>query len=805
MSDERNVPGITPIPSRDEILEFIRSSPHPVGKREIARAFNLRGAGKIELKAILKEMMEDGVLDRDYRKNVKAQGEMPSVAVLDVTGRDVDGELIATPANWNEKGLAPSIVIAPGRPHDKEPVPGIGNRILARMSKAQDAYDYEARVIKILGKGEKRILGVFQKTGSEARVTPVDKKARDEFIVQRGDYKDARNGDLVWTEIARGNQRRGGIKAVRVVEVLGPAMAARSVSLIAIAEHGIPMDFPDKAVEEAEAAKPVSLGRRTDLRHLPLVTIDPPDARDHDDAVYAEKDSSPRNEGGYHVFVAIADVAHYVKPDSALDREAIKRGNSCYFPDRVVPMLPEALSTDLCSLKEGVDRACMAVRMTFDKNGKKISHEFVRGLMRSAASLSYKQAQDAIDGKADEKAGPLLDAVLKPLYAAYAVAKKGRDRRAPLELDLPERRIEINDAGQVERISLRERFDAHKLIEEFMIQANVCAAESLEKKRMICMYRVHDTPSDDKVDALSEFMKAADIPFSRGQTLLASTFNRVLEKAKDTAQMEVVNMMVLRSQSQACYSPDNLGHFGLNLARYAHFTSPIRRYADLLVHRGLIRALDLGEDGLDDETIEQFEEIGKQISDTERRAMLAERDSTDRYLAAYMSERLDTEQEGRISGVTRFGLFVSLTETGADGMIPMRTLGSEFFHHDESRHALIGERTGSVYQLGMKVLVRVVEAAPVSGGLRFELLEVDDQAPPLMGGLPNSTKSRRGKTVRSRTTTKARPGSRDSRENPKHKAKTTKPSKIQRKKAAISKVSKKKKAKKKGNAKPRAM
>jgi ribonuclease R len=476
-------------------------------------------------------------------------------------------------------------------------------------------------------------------------------------------------------------------------------------------------------LREAEDAKPATLAGREDWRALPLVTIDPPDAKDHDDAVHAEPDPDPNNKGGYLVTVAIADVAFYVRPGSALDRDALIRGNSVYFPDRVVPMLPERISNDLCSLVPGEPRGALAVRMVIGNDGRKHSHSFHRILMRSAAKLNYAQAQAAIDGRPDDTTGPLLDPILKPLYEAYAVVKRARDERDPLDLDIPERKILLKPDGTVDRVIVPERLDAHKLIEEFMILANVAAAEMLEKKTLPLIYRVHDEPTLEKVHNLQEFLKTLDLPFAKSGALRPALFNRVLAQVKGHDSEPLVNEVVLRSQAQAEYSSENYGHFGLNLRRYAHFTSPIRRYADLIVHRALIRGLGLGEGALPEtETVETLSEVAAQISVTERRAMKAERETADRLIAHFLADRIGATFQGRISGVTRAGLFVKLSDTGADGLIPIRTLGTEYFNYDETRHALVGTRSGAMHRLGDVVDVRLVEAAPVAGALRFELL-----------------------------------------------------------------------------------
>jgi ribonuclease R len=667
--------------------------------------------------------MADEELIAGSRRKLTRPGVLPPVTVIEITGRDQDGEFFARPTTWDdEHGPAPRILMVEGK-REQGPTAGIGDRVLARITAlgADADYPYQARTIKRLPRTTRSLLGIFRalKDGRGV-IDPIDKKQLKEWTVSRGATGDAESGELVRFEVTR--SARYGVPTARVVECLGNPEAQQATSLIAIHAHGIPDTFPPAAIAEANAAKEAKLGRREDLRHIPLVTIDPSDARDHDDAVRAEADPNPKNRGGWVVIVAIADVAHYVTAASALDKEARKRGNSAYFPDRVVPMLPERISNDLCSLKEDEPRPCLAVRMIFDKDGRKRSHRFFRGLMRSAAALSYEQAQAAIDGRTDETTGPLLDTVLRPLWGAYASLQIAHNERAPLDLDLPERKILLDDKGQVRSVVTPPRLDAHRLIEEFMIAANVAAAETLEAKRSPLIYRVHDAPSEEKLAALGEFLATIGLKLPKSGTLKPAQFNRILADTRATPTAELVGEVVLRSQSQAEYSPHNFGHFGLNLRRYAHFTSPIRRYADLIVHRALIRALDFGAGGLTDVEMGELEEIAAAISDTERRAMAAERDTADRLIAAYLADRIGAEFPARVSGLVRTGLFVRLMETGADGFVPASAIGHEYFYHDEVRQALVGEDSGLAYQLGDPVEVRLVEAIPTAGALRFDML-----------------------------------------------------------------------------------
>lgn len=713
---------------REAVVEAIKLGEGQFGKREIARALKLKGTeAKWALKDALADLEADGQITRNSDKTYTLAGALPAVTVVEITDRDTDGELLATPVRADR--TAPLIRLAPGEGAGGkgQTALGIGDRALVRLS-PDDEGGYEARLIKRLGQSAHKILCVLRKPSSgPMRLQPVDRRSRHELVPAKGEADKAEDGDLVLCQIAR--ERRHGLKTAEIVEVIGDATGPGAGSIIALYSHGVPQGFSETEQREADTVKPAKMKDREDLRDLPLITIDPDDAKDHDDAVWAAPDDNPKNEGGWQVIVAIADVAVYVTPGSALDRGAFKRGNSVYLPDRVVPMLPERLSNDLCSLREHEERPCMAVRMVFDKQGNKTGHRFLRGWMKSAAKLSYTQAQAAIDGGDGGPANALLDEVLKPLWGAYFAAREARARREPLEIDAPERRVRVGPDGKVAGVEVRERFDAHKLIEEFMIQANVCAAETLEKHKTPLIYRVHEQPSKEKIEGLAAFLPTVGLKWTRGERVQTGRFNQLLKQAKASEHYETINEVVLRSQSQAVYDTDNQGHFGLNLDRYAHFTSPIRRYADLTVHRSLIRALKLGSDGQSDEERSKLDVIAEEITHAERRAMAAERDAVDRFIALYLSDKIGSEFAGRITGVTRFGLFVRLHETGADGLVPISTLGQERFEHVEAEHALVGLETGTRFRLGMSATVRIEEAQPVTGGLLLDILTPGEKGP----------------------------------------------------------------------------
>ena len=723
---------MTRIPTKDEILDWISANPTLNSKRDIAKAFGIKGAARIDLKRLLKELEAEGHLEK-RKRSYSDPDRLPPVSVLQVKGPNADGDLFARPLEWHGEGVEPIVLIIP---RASDPALGEGDRILARLTVVQkEDHNYEARLIRRIGTNPRRVLGVFRKGAEGGRIVPIDKAASTEWMVPEAGRHGARDGELVEAEQA-GPKSRMGLPRARIVERLGDPSAPKAVSLIAIHQHGIPDSFPDDAIAEADACKPMGLKGREDLRDLPLITIDPADARDHDDACYAHADDDPKNPGGYVVWVAIADVAGYVRPGTALDREARNRGNSSYFPDRVVPMLPDRLSGDLCSLHEGVPRACIAVRMQLDQDGNKIGHRFVRGLMRSVASLNYAEVQDAIDGNPNDRTEPLLENVLKPLYAAHDLLAQARLVRQPLDLDLPERKIVLSDEGKVISVDFRERLEAHRLIEEFMVLANVAAAETLIAKRSPLVFRVHEEPSPEKLEALRETAQAAGYSLAKGQVLQTRHLNQLLAQVEGTDDAELINLTTLRSMTQAYYSPENFGHFGLALAKYAHFTSPIRRYADLIVHRALIKAHGWGKDGLEVAEIDQLEQTATHISETERRSMMAERDTTDRYLAAYLSERVGTEMEGRINGIARFGAFVKLDETGADGLVPIRSLGREYFHFNREEGTLMGSDTGLIIAIGQRVTVRLVQAEATTGGLELELLSIDDKAIPVSRARP---------------------------------------------------------------------
>ncbi len=712
------------LPSRDAVRQFIREATGRVGKREISKHFGLTVEHRHGLRELLKSLSDEGDVAPAGHRRFTSPGRLPDSLVVVITGTDRDGDAIARPTVWEGEGKPPMVLMAP-EPKGK-PALAPGERVLARI-RPIGAGKYEGRTLKRINETPGRVIGIFHKTERGNRIQPTDKRSKAEWTVPAGEENGAEEDDIVLATPMPSTAF--GLKPVRVTEVLGKLGDARSVSLLVIATHDIPTEFPEAALSEARAAKATQLGARDDLRDIPLVTIDGSDARDFDDAVFAEPHAH-----GHRLIVAIADVSHYVRTDSALDRSAWLRGNSCYFPDRVVPMLPEELSNGWCSLRPDEDRGCLYVEMIIGSDGRKTRHRFGRGLMRSVARLTYEQVQETHDSGAE------THLPLKSLYDAFNLLLAARTERGTLDLDLPERKVTLGEDGKVASIAPRPRLDSHRLIEEFMVLANVCAAEELERLVRPCMYRVHAPPTDEKLDNLRTFLRQFDVSLPAGNQIHPRDLDHVLKTVAGTEHAQMINEVVLRSQSQAAYSPENIGHFGLALGKYAHFTSPIRRYADLLVHRALISGLKLGDGGLTAEEMARFPDTAEHITATERRAALAERDAIDRYLAAFMADKVGEIFEARISGVTRFGLFVTVTGSGASGLVPISSLPDDFWMHDEATQTLSGRRTRLVFHIAQEVEARLSEASPITGGLMFSIL----QGIPQSARLPSSRKAPSG-------------------------------------------------------------
>lgn len=718
MTTRKNDPRNQTLPTKADVLAYIQKSTSRVTKRDLARAFNIRGTDRPLFKSVLKELEQDGVIDRGGKRRFAETGRLPDVAILDAIKISEDGELLALPVNWETKNAPPTIFILPSK--DVRESIGVGERILAKLKLTEDGV-YEARPIRKLTGGPRQVLGITEKTDHGGLlVRPVNRKERNLINVDRKHTLDAGHGELVLVNLDSGGRR--GFAKGRVVERIHQSGIENTLSLIAIHSHGIPHDWTAAALEEANACSAADLGNRTDLRDIPLVTIDGEDARDFDDAVWAEPDHDENNQGGWHLIVAIADVAWYVKPDSALDRAAFERGNSTYFPDRVVPMIPEALSNGWCSLRPDEDHPCLAVHMWIDSQGKLIRHKFIRGLMRSKARLTYEQVQAATDGQTNSVTEPLLDSVIKPLYGAYSTLDRARRNRGALALDLPERKILVDEHGQMTGVLPRPRLASHQLIEEFMVLANVAAAQTLQRASAPGLYRVHESPDPERVTNLRTALQSMDLKLSPAGSIRAKDFNAVLSAVKNDPAESLINTMILRTQSQARYEPENLGHFGLALSQYTHFTSPIRRYSDLIVHRSLIRVAGLGVGALK-ESDSNLQDVAEHISMTERRSSGAERETVDRFTAAFLTDRVGATFTGRVNGVSRFGLFITLDETGADGILPLKRLPSDYYEVFEDIHMLAGRNSGMAFSVGDLITVTLSEADAMTGSLAFNYVD----------------------------------------------------------------------------------
>jgi ribonuclease R len=724
------------LPSREQIVEFIQASDKPAGKREIAKAFGLKGEERIALKRLLRDMAEEGLID-GKKTAFHRMGGVPKVTVLRVVDVD-EGEAVAIPDAWQPDDGAPPprLRMVESKRHAALKV---GDRVLARTE--ETGRGWTAHPMKKLPARGEGLLGVVELDGSgKPWLAPTDKRVRNSSPI--ADLGGAEPGQLVLAE--PGRTPRSGVK---VVEVLGDPLAPKSFSLIAIHKHGIPYIFREEALAEAElAAKlPLSEEHREDLRHLPIVAIDPVDARDHDDAIWAE----PDGEGGFDALVAIADVSFYVRPGGQVDKEARKRGNSVYFPDRVVPMLPEVLSADVCSLKAGTDRAAMACHLKIDSHGRVKEWRFSRALVRIAEVIAYEDAQARIDS--GEAGGNLQN-----LWAAWRVLFKAREARDPLELELPERRVVLDEKGRIAEIAIRERLDAHRVVEDFMIAANVAAAKALESKASPVVYRVHEPPTREKLVALRDYFQTIGKKLALGQVITPSLFNRMIKDIADEGEKALVMEAVLRSQTQAYYGPNNAGHFGLSLGSYAHFTSPIRRYADLLVHRALVDSFHLEQpepkgklpprSGLSEQDRTDLSKVTDAISQTERRAMEAERDTIDRYVAAWLAGRVGETFPTRITGVQSFGFFATIVGLGGDGLVPVNTLGREYFRYDEAARALVGEDSGTRYAVGDTLELKLAESNPLTGALKFEVIDSEGGKPIEPRGARPEGKKERGKS-----------------------------------------------------------
>ena len=702
----------TTLPDMSEIMDYLTRQSRPVSQKELNRTFGLKGDNRVRVKKMMKEMKSKGIIHTEQKsKKITLPSNLSERIIVEVTGIDSMGDLIARPFEWVSDRPAPQIIITKDQ---LSPPAGIGDVVQVHISPIGNQ-TYHAKTLRRVSVGENKMVGVYE----NGKVYSVDRRLKQAFsLTGIPQNQKLKNKDLVLVEIPLVRVSNPNAAFIRKI---GSADEAYAATLISVYLHNLPVAFTESAEKQAERAKIPKLDKiRLDLRSIPFVTIDGVDARDFDDAVWAEPDGDPHNKGGWHVMIGIADVAWYVRPGSALDIDARVRGNSVYFPDRVLPMLPPALSNGVCSLNPNEDRAALVCEAWINKNGYKIRHEFHRALIRSARRLTYDEVQSAMDGEIVIQG---LENEIKNLTGAYYALKANRDKRGVLEIDSPEHQIILNSKGQVTDIGFRKQNLSTHLIEELMILANVSAAETLEEKGAPVMYRVHDKPSDEKIENLKTSLIGMGRPASLTDHPAPQDFNGVLEKAKGTPYEKTINELVLRSQSQAYYSPENIGHFGLALDRYAHFTSPIRRYADILVHRSLIKALKLGEGALTDEEVQTFEDIARHISSTERQGASAEMDAEDRYMALFLEKRIGDIFKARITAITGFGIFVAIEPYQAEGFVPFSDLTGDYFEYDPDTNRLIGRSTGKTYVVGEPLRVVLKEAVPLTGGLRFHIVE----------------------------------------------------------------------------------
>lgn len=704
------------VPSMHELMAYLNAQGGGASKRDIARAFHLKGDDRAAVGTLLKTLKAEGKIERDVRSKsyrMRVTGRLPAYCQLEITGQDSMGDLLARPLDWPSEEAMPQVIIVKNK---ITPPAGEGDLVHAKVKYIGNQL-YEGEVLRLLAQGNNQLVGVYE----NGKVFAVDRRITQTFTLLDVP-RNLKNKDLIVFDAPMSRKRE---PVARFIQRIGSADEPFAATLMAIYMHRIPVMFSEQTEKQAaHLSVPPIDEHRMDLQAVPFVTIDGEDARDFDDAVWAQADTSDSNQGGFHVMVGIADVSWYVRGGTALDRDAWTRGNSVYFPDRVIPMLPFELSNGVCSLNPNEPRAALVCEAWLDKNGRKIKHRFVRALIRSARRLTYTEVQDALDHKQPVIG---LENEINVLNDVYKALKKQRLKRGVIEIDVPEREIQLNAAGQVIGIRHRVQTESMKLIEELMIMANVAAAETLEEKGLPTMYRVHDKPSAEKIDLLNTFLKSVHLGqhhlFSEQST--AKDFNAVLAQAEGSRRDFAINEFILRSQSQAVYSPENIGHFGLSLERYAHFTSPIRRYADLMVHRALVKALHLGEGGLTTEEEKTFARTAQHISYTERQAASAEYDADDRYTAAFLKDKVGKKFTGQIISVTSFGVFVRLRPFDAEGFIPMRFLHGDYYEFEKETQRLIGRSTGKVFALGddIQVILRACDAVtgtvtlqPVSSG-----------------------------------------------------------------------------------------
>lgn len=594
-----------------------------------------------------------------------------------------------------------------------KPVLQCGDRFIGNIINKQGTY-WVKPVIRtsMFGVSQDTVRGVMIKENGRYLLKSTEKNTKEECKIINP--KMANVGDFV-SGFFTGSGRT---KQFEIVKSLGKFDLNKATASLVLDKYDIPYEFSPAVIKEAANLPQFDKNIREDFTHIPFVTIDGEDSKDFDDAVFAE-----RKDNGFHIMVAIADVAFYVKPHTELDREAYKRGNSVYLPNMVVPMLPEILSNDLCSLRPKEERAAITCSMNIDLNGNILNYNFKRAVIKSAARLNYKEVQNAIDGNFNNNTLHIFKNVIQPIYEAYFAFDKAKKARGALELESDEIKIKIDKNGMVAKVEKYEIYTSNKIIEEFMVAANVCAAKALYGKNIPIMYRIHEKPLEEKLVDMKPLLQELGINLPDAPAIKPEHFNKVLELCAKKGYSDGISNLILRLQSQAKYSPSNIGHFGLALEDYAHFTSPIRRYSDILVHRALINAYNLPDGGgLEKEATEKsFKEAGEHISQTERKAVNAERELVSRFLALYLEPSIGQDFEVKVSGVSTAGLFVKIESIGAEGLIPMRTMPDDYYDVEASNTMLVGRERS--FAMGEKLMAKLVETSPVSGGMIFKYID----------------------------------------------------------------------------------
>lgn len=647
-------------------------------------------------------------------KNKNKEFELPDSMTLEVSGVSGYGDLMAIPVDI--KDFKQKIYVMAN--HKIKPALEVGDKFVANMSKRKEAI-WAKPVVRIFRAGVvvEKVYGVVILKEKQKFLQIAEKNSNLEFLIE--EIGSAEVGDYVSAELFGPSK----FKKAKVLKSFGKFDLNKATATMILEKYDISNEFSKEVASELEKLPNFDNKKREDYTHLPFVTIDGDDSKDFDDAIYIQKTGK-----NFEVMVAIADVSFYVKKQTNLDREAYKRGNSVYLPNIVVPMLPEILSNDLCSLRPKEVRPVMVCLITIDEEGKIINYDFKRGLIKSFARLTYKEVQNAIDGEYSSNIMPVFKSTIQPAYEAFFALEKDRKRRGALELVSNEIKIKLDKSGKVMSVSKYEELVSNKIIENFMILANVCAAKALKSSKIPVMYRIHEPPMEEKLVDIKPLLKELGMKLSDSPAITPHHFNKILEISRQKGFADGISDLILRLQSQAKYSPINLKHFGLALDDYAHFTSPIRRYSDLLVHRALVKLYNMPEGGaLEDEaTIDVFKEIGEHLCVTERKAISAERELVARFLATYLEPSIGQDFEVKVTGFSMAGMFVQIESLGVEGLIPMRTLPNDHYEISVSKIDMIGLRSKRRFVLGGKLMAKLEESSPVTGGMIFKYIDKDE-------------------------------------------------------------------------------